>query len=404
MIVLKCAACLRLRGRSFMLGGIAALLTILALTLGGCVTTTLVELGDGADAGSDHRVVVSFTATRDSSGPVRGVLGLRIPEAWEVTSVEFTGALNGSATRSTVMEQVYATEWETATGPGYNGAKPGYRWWVGYSPAGVWAKGNESRATFRINTHGRGGTYLLDVVTGIADAGSALADIEDVANDHVLWYLGSAGVAPTGVLLDQAVTVHAFTDVHPGVSYYDAVQGMASRGLIAGYPRDGGYSEFRPANSVFRAQFAKMIVGALGLTVRETLTPPVVFNDLGRNDPNNLYPHEYVWTAYSNGIIKGYDRGIFKPYVAISRGHVVTMTVRALRALHPATLISPPEGFGQTWGKDLLPEHKANAAVAEFNGLLAGLPLNTTAADGNAPMSRGEVAQVLWNMMALLEP
>lgn len=389
--------------------GVAAVLVILlvvflALTLGGCVTTAVVELNSGVDAGPDHHIVVSFRATRDSSGPVRGVIGLRIPEVWEVRSVTLTGSVSGVATRSTVMEQVYAQEWEALVGPGHNGAKPGYRWWVGYSPPGTWAKGDECQVTFRIDTHGRGGTYLLDLVTGIADAGPALADIEDVANDHALWYLGSTGIAPAGVLLDQVVTVYSFTDVHPGASYYDAIQGMASRGLVAGYPSDGGYSEFRPAKSVFRAQFAKMIVGALGLTVDETMAPPVVFTDLGRDDPGNLYPHEYVWTAYENGIIKGYSTGVFKPYTAITRGQVVTMTVRALWALHPTALAVPPDGYRQTWGRDLPPEHRANAAVAEFNGLLAGLPVATTAADGNAPMPRGETAQLLWNMMALIGP
>jgi hypothetical protein len=398
------ATCLYHRVKILLLCGAAVLVAFLALTLGGCVTTTLIELGSGSDAGSDNRVVVSIEATRDCAGPVRGVIGLRIPEAWEVRSVSFAGDLNGTATRSTVMEQVYAGEWEAAAGPGYNGPKPGYEWWVGYSPASTWVKGDESQVTFHIDTHGRGGTYLLDLVTGIADVGPALADIEDVANDHALWYLGSAGAAPTGILLDQAVTVHTFTDVHPGASYYDAIQGMASRGLIAGYPTGGGYSEFRPANSVFRAQFAKMIDGALGLTVDETMAPPVVFTDLGLDDPADPYPHEYVWTAYKNGIIKGYSTGIFKPYSVISRGHVVTMTVRALAALHPTALAVPPDDFRQTWGRDLLPEHKANAAVAESNGLLAGLPLKTTAADGNAPMPRGEVAQLLWNMMALIEP
>lgn len=385
------------------LTGAAMLTAVVALTLAGCVKTSVVDLGNGADAGSDHRIVVSFTATRDCAGPVRGVVGLRVPEAWEVRSVSFAGDLSGTATRSAVMEEVYATEWETTVGPGHNGPKPGYRWWVGYSPAGTWAKGDESTVTFSIDTRGRGGTYLLDLVTGIADAGPAPADIEDVANDHALWYLGSAGVAPAGVLLDQVVTVHAFTDVHLGAGYYDAIQGMASRGLVTGYPTSGGYSEFRPANPVFRAQFAKMIAGALGLTVDETMTPPVAFADLGRDDPADLYPHEYVWTAYKNGIIKGYSTGVFKPYSAISRGHVVTMAVRALFALHPTVLTLPPEGFTQTWGKDLPPEHKANAAIAESNGLLAGLPLTTSAADGNAPMPRGEVAQLLWNLMGLIE-
>ena len=42
--------------------------------------------------------------------------------------------------------------------------------------------------------------------------------------------------------------------------------------------------------------------------------------------------------------------------------------------------------------------------MAEYNGLLAGLPLTGAAANGNASMPRGEVAQVLWNLLNLMAP
>jgi hypothetical protein len=208
------------------------------------------------------------------------------------------------------------------------------------------------------------------------------------------------------VLLDQEITLYCFTDVPSSADYYEAIQGMGAAGLIGGYPfgsGSGGYREFRPTNPVLRAQYAKMVVGALGREVDEDMIAPVDFHDLGRDQSDNLYPHEYVWTAYADGIIKGYADGTFKPYTAISRGHAVTMTVRALLKLHPSVLKRVPDTFVQTWGKDLLPEHSANARIAEYNDLLAGLPLNSAAASGNAPMSRGEVAQLLWNMMALID-
>ncbi len=386
------------RKKLLVLCGAALFVVALAVLLSGCVTISIVNLNSGADAGDNHQIVMNITATSDASSPIRGVIAIRIPAAWEVKSVTFVGALNGAATRSTVMEGVYSGEWEAASGAGFNGPKDGYEWWVGYSAASTWATGDSSQITFLIDTHGRGGTYMLDFVTGVADE----TDPEDVVNDHALWYIGSSGATPTGVLLDQAITLYSFTDVHPGSNYYDAIQGMASRGLIEGYPTGGGYSEFRPTNSVFRAQFSKMIDGALGLVVNEGMAAPVNFSDLGTDDPGNLYPHEYVWTAYSQNIIKGYTDGTFKPYIPISRGHVITMTVRALLALHPAVLTAPPDGYVQTWGNDLPPEHKANARIAEYNNLLAGLPLSTTASSGLASMPRGEVAQVLWNMMGLI--
>lgn len=386
------------RKRLLALGGAVILVIALAVLMSGCVQISDVNLNSGTDAGSNHQLSMKFTATFDSTGDVRGVIAIRIPEAWEVKSVIFTGTLNGAATRSSVMEGVYASEWEAATGAGYNGHKDGYEWWVGYSAPGTFAVNDTNEVVFLIDTHGRGGTYLLDFVTGIADA----ADPEDETNDHALWHISSAGTPPTGVLLDQAITLYSFTDVHPGAEYYDAIQGMAARGLITGYPTGGGYSEFRPSNSVFRAQFAKMIDGAMGLSVNEAMAPPVGFSDLGTDDPADLYPHEYVWVAYANNIIKGYTDGSFRPYTPIIRGHVITMTVRAMQAMYAAKLATPPDSYVQTWGNDLPAEHKANARIAEYNNLLLGLPLTTTASNGNAGMPRGEVAQVLWNMMNLI--
>lgn len=376
------------------------LISAAALLQGGCVEITGFQINGAVAAGSHHLITLEASATVPSGGPVRCVLAIRIPSQWEVGSATLNGpTVTDTFQESSVMETVYANEWEAApVGVGHNGRKEGYKWWVGYSGAHDWALGETGRAAITIDTHGRGGSYLLDLATGVAGS----ADPENLA-DKSLWQVGSAGLKPSGVLLDQAITLYCFTDVIPGVRYFEAIQGMGAQGLVEGYPvGSGGYREFRPTNPVLRAQYAKMMVGALGLGVDEAMTPPVDFRDLGRDVSTNLYPHEYVWTAYGNNIIKGYTDGTFRPYVAISRGHAVTMTVRALQKLHPSVLQTVPATFVQTWGKDLLPEHSANARIAEYNHLLDGLPLTTTSADGKAAMSRGEVAQLLWNMMDLV--
>lgn len=396
------------RVRSRAAGLLLALVVAAAILLvvGGCATISGLELNDRVPAGSDYRVGIKFTANISATSSVRGVIAIRIPSSWEVMSVSFTGpALVGSATRSTVMEAVYASEWEATPGLGHNGYKDGYKWWVGYSEAGIWREGDHAEAIVAIDTNGRGGTYLLDFATGLADKD----DPEDVTNDKTYWQLGSAGASPSGALLDQPVTLYCFTDATPEIAYYEAIQGLAVKGFVHGYPTgSSGYSQFRPDGAVKRAQFAKMIDGVLGLEVDEEMPAPVNFTDLGadiRPAPgvaNSLYPHEYVWVAYQNKVIKGYADGTFKPYADISRGQVVTMMVRALQRLHPGVLHVPDPAFAQSWGNDLPPEHRANARTAEANGLLAGLPLGTTSRSANGSMSRGEVAQVLWNMLALV--
>ncbi|MCL5736533.1 MAG: S-layer homology domain-containing protein, partial [Actinobacteria bacterium] len=207
------------------------------------------------------------------------------------------------------------------------------------------------------------------------------------------------------VALDQSITLYCFTDVLPDSPNYDAIQGLGSLGIIQGYgPDGGGYFQFRGTNSVMRAQYTKFITGALnaagetGYNPVEGMAAPVTFSDLGADNPADLYPHEFVWTVWSHGIVKGYDDGTFRPYIPIQRGHVISMTVRALQGIEPSPLMEPPVGYMPTWGNDMLPEHKANARIAEYNGLLDNIPL----ASGVASMPRQEVAQVMWNMLNLL--
>ena len=377
------------------------LLMAVAVLLGGCVTISNVQLNGNVPAGSNHQISMTLTATTDATDAVRGV----IADPHSLGLGCEVGQLRRRAQRGGDQVDRHGRDLRHGMGSpvavGHNGHKDGYKWWVGYSGAQPWATGMRAKSTYLSIPTGVVAPIMLDFATGWADED----DPEDVVNDKGFWQVGSAGPSPTGVLLDQAITLYCFTDVTPGVNYYEAIQGMGAKGLIQGYPTGtGGYSEFRPSNTVFRAQYAKMIDGALGLVVDEAMPAPVSFADLGLDLPADLYPHEYVWVAYNNNIIKGFLDGSYRPYTAISRGHVVTMTVRALLNLHPNALEAVPDSFVQTWGNDLLPEHKATARIAEYNNLLAGLPLTTTAANGLASMPRGEVAQVLWNMMGLIAP
>ena len=214
---------------------------------------------------------------------------------------------------------------------------------------------------------------------------------------RAVWFEGMGAAAEV-----MTVTWPLFNDVPSAHPYFSAIQSLAEKRLVDGYPAANGGMDFKPDNPVFRAQYAKMIDGALDLVPSETMTPPIDFTDLGQDNPKSLYPHEYVWTAYKNQIVFGYSDGTFRPYADIQRGHVLTMTVRALQSLHPGVLVSVPASFVQTWGLGLLVEHKANARIAEYNNLLTNLPPDNEVTGAEEPMPRQEVAQVMYNMMRLI--
>jgi hypothetical protein len=199
----------------------------------------------------------------------------------------------------------------------------------------------------------------------------------------------------------------SFSDVPSYHPYALAIQDLATQEIINGFP-DG---TFKPDNPVTRQQFAKVILLSFSILVSEDAwpNPDVPFVDLGPDDPNSLYPHEYVATAAVLGITKGKDLTHFAPLDNISRAQVITMVVRAAQNILPETVSLAGDVATSTWG-NFDATHASNAAIAEANGLLAGLGADASHPSGNlaslspfAKMTRGEVAQVLHNLIERID-
>lgn len=193
-----------------------------------------------------------------------------------------------------------------------------------------------------------------------------------------------------------AAAATSFPDVQAGYPYYEAVNHLADRGIIAGYT-DG---TFGPNDNVKRQQFAKMIVLTCDYPVFET--DVCHFTDVEISGPGDLFPDNYIAVCAAHGVTVGKTATKFDPYNTITRYQVISMVVRAGLDLQPGFLPAPPANWTAPsgWAND--PIHGANAARAEYNGLLAGLDLGALSPYGN--MSRGEVAQVLYNFLGIYEP
>lgn len=190
-------------------------------------------------------------------------------------------------------------------------------------------------------------------------------------------------------------TTSGFPDVPPLHPYHAAITDLASRGIISGYEN----GDFGPADPVMRQQFAKMVVVAGGYPVSEFDVCP--FGDVDKSGPEGLYPDNYVAVCADRGITQGKTPARFAPYDFITRLQVVSMVVRTADDLHPGLLASPPDNWApisESWGLDAT--HGINALRAEYNGLLDGLDLEALSPTGD--MTRGEVAQVLHNLLVSL--
>lgn len=236
-------------------------------------------------------------------------------------------------------------------------------------------------------TPARSGTYYVLVEAGpFAGSSESGGDFgSDFGSDFAYTLTTSGnGEAPGGVF---------FPDVSFAHPYYAAIMEPAAQEIILG-GEDGG---FHPDAPVTRQQFAKMIVRTLGLPVTGAEICP--FNDVAvQTGADPFYPSKYVAVCAREGITTGKPAGksvtIFDALKYITREQLVTMVARAVG---PADV---PDDYEAPFGADglSLSEHHRNARAAACAGLLDGLQGVGPSYAFSAPSSRGECAQILYNL------
>ena len=116
---------------------------------------------------------------------------------------------------------------------------------------------------------------------------------------------------------DVPVTV-SFTDVPADAWYAEAVNTLASLGIIKGI----GDGQFAPNRTITRAEFT--VIAMRFANVSADVTNP--FTDIATND----WYYTAVTSAVSYGWINGYSDGSFRPQATITRAEVVTIVNRML--------------------------------------------------------------------------
>ncbi|WP_058302785.1 cadherin-like beta sandwich domain-containing protein [Gorillibacterium timonense] len=101
----------------------------------------------------------------------------------------------------------------------------------------------------------------------------------------------------------------------------NAVNDMGSRMIVEGV----GGGLFEPDRDITRAEFAAILVKGLGLRPQAYDTAP--FTDVSAD----AWYSGAVQTAYSYGLITGYEDGSFRPTVKISRQEAMTIIAKAMK-------------------------------------------------------------------------
>ncbi|AKG36152.1 S-layer homology domain-containing protein [Paenibacillus durus] len=195
------------------------------------------------------------------------------------------------------------------------------------------------------------------------------------------WLSGQMNHFSKYTLLEYRKT---FTDVPSGSWAYDAVTEMAAKHIVEGI----SLKEFAPARKVTRAEFAALLVRALGLSGGSAS-----FTDV----PAGKWYADEVAAASQAGIVKGLGVASFKPERTISREEMAAMLVRAWSVLRPQAgpeSAAPPVFKDQAaisvWARDA-------AGKAAGLGLMRGRSAGAFVPQGTA--TRAEAAQAIANLL-----
>lgn len=256
----------------------------------------------------------------------------------------------------------------------------------------------------------KNGNTLLDALLSFYTKGGGFNHVDDVAGrnnlmatEQGLYALAAASRANAGknslydmsdvVKNDNVAPAGKFADVQ-GHKNQKAIEELAAKQIINGMP-DGS---FQPNATMTRAEFATIVVKALGLTPQET----AAFRDV----KSGVWYSGFIGAAYNGGIVKGTSAELFTPNSTITREEAATMVSRA------AAIMLQSSGQGQ-WaetlakGEELLAKAADNAKVSVW--------ARDSVADcmGNGIMESGEniqpqkailrceIAQMIYNMLEL---
>jgi hypothetical protein len=155
---------------------------------------------------------------------------------------------------------------------------------------------------------------------------------------------------------------------------------LVSMGAVSGYPD----VTFKPDNDISRAEFATILVRALGLEPADGK----VFADT-----TDHWAKDFISTAEASGIVTGYDEETFGPDDLITREQMAAMVVRAgglgLQG-HAGEIAFTDSSEVSEWAV-------SSVAAAAANGVIRGDPDGTFRPQANA--TRAEAATVVCRML-----
>ncbi len=176
-----------------------------------------------------------------------------------------------------------------------------------------------------------------------------------------------AGLAAAAIMLALIPSgFAAFSDISGNTQYQAAIKDLQAKGVIEGYA-DGS---FKPKSGINRAEFLKILLESRGVVVSN-----------GKNcfpDVTDQWFAKYVCAAKEEGIVAGYPDGTFRPGQAIN-------FVEATKMLSLAYKQQISQNSSQWYEPYALALESSKA-------------IPPTVATLDAPLKRGEMAEMMWRL------
>lgn len=192
--------------------------------------------------------------------------------------------------------------------------------------------------------------------------------------------------APTDDDDDNTVEINTGTQVILLTDIYghwaqDYITDLVTLGVVEGYD-DGTFLPNEPVN---RAEFLKMVLGALNFEIPES-ADGMPFSDV---DESAWYA-PYILVAYENGIVDGYDNGTFAPGNEINRAEALKILLGAAGIESHVDMSIFPDVMIDDWFNPYV-------MTANSLGIVSGYS-DGTFGPGES-MTRAEVCKVLMGLL-----
>ncbi|MDA8346585.1 MAG: S-layer homology domain-containing protein [Thermaerobacter sp.] len=250
--------------------------------------------------------------------------------------------------------------------------------------------------TFTVTATANGQTQTIEVFSGAVPRSFTLQTTPDPTDttgivivnglpEHA-WTVFSGTTATINSHTDSTYAVVTnqvtFNDI-TGLPQANAINALANKLIIAGITP----TAFDPQGSVTRAQFAALVIRALGLW---NLGTTVQFRDVS----STSWAAPEIRSAVAESFIKGFPDSTFRPQVQITNAQMATIVARVMRYLDIVkgqTVVTPSD------------QASIPAWASQDVALVLSQGIMTTGSGGafnpDATTTRAQAAQIIWNLM-----